>query len=70
MPTISRLCLSLSNGEHILPHKQRIPCDFRRYPVGLAEKFRKAANDAAYAVGYGYGKVRSAAQDVAQKPEV
>ena len=70
MPTISRLCLSLSNGEHILPHKQRIPCDFRRYPEGLAEKFRKAANDAAYAVGYGYGKVRSAAQDVAQKPEV
>ena len=38
--------------------------------MGLAEKFRKAANDAAYAVGYGYGKVRSAAQDVAQKPEV
>ncbi len=38
--------------------------------MGLAEKFRKAANDAAYAAGYGYGKVRSAAQDVAQKPEV
>ncbi len=38
--------------------------------MGLAEKFRKAANDAAYAVGYGYGKVRSVAQDVAQKPEV
>ncbi len=38
--------------------------------MGLAEKFRKAANDAAYAAGYGYGKVRSVAQDVAQKPEV
>lgn len=36
----------------------------------LSNRFKKLANDAAYAAGYGYGKVRNAIQDVAEHPDV
>lgn len=38
--------------------------------TGLSNKLKKMASDAAYAAGYGYGKVRNAIQDVADRPDV
>ena len=38
--------------------------------AGLSNKLKKMASDAAYAAGYGYGKVRNAIQDVADRPDV
>lgn len=38
--------------------------------AALSNRFKKFANDAAYAAGYGYGKVRNAIQDAAENPDV
>lgn len=37
---------------------------------GLRSKMQKLAGDAAYAAGYGYGKLRDAAREVSQNPDV